>query len=59
VRGRTVRAGRAAYGEASFKYAMQGGSMNTSATSNSTTDKLYIVTSIVIILGYLSYFLLR
>lgn len=33
--------------------------MNSSATSNSTTDKLYIVVSIAIILGYLFYFLLR
>ena len=34
--------------------------MNTSAPGNSTTDKLYIVISIVIIAGYLFYyFLLR
>ena len=33
--------------------------MNTSAPSNSTTDKLYIAISIVIIAGYLAYFLLR
>lgn len=33
--------------------------MNTRPTSDSTTDKLYIVISFVIIAGYLAYFLLR
>ena len=33
--------------------------MNSSPNSPGTTEKLYLLTSVVIILGYLCYFLLR
>ncbi len=33
--------------------------MDTSVTGNGRTDAIYVVTSFVIILGYLFYFLLR
>jgi hypothetical protein len=36
-----------------------GGTMNTHTSKDRTTDKLYIAASILIIAGYLAYFLLR